>query len=145
HHRAHVASVLAERGQLGTRVVGIACDGTGFGDEGAIWGGEWFTGSVEEGFTRAAHLREAWLPGGDAAALVPVQAAAGFLMDVAATVDFCAPPFSFPARFGAARRLVASGLRSFRTTSIGRLFDAVAAILGFTRAATFEGQAAICL
>src|SRR5262245_13425610 len=66
-------------------------------------------------------------------------------MDVAATVDFCAPPFSFPARFGAARRLVASGLRSFRTTSVGRLFDAVAAILGFTRAATFEGQAAIWL
>jgi hydrogenase maturation protein HypF len=145
HHRAHVASVLAERGALDRLVVGIALDGTGFGDDGTIWGGEFFVGSVCSGFTRVAHLREAPLAGGDAAARHPVQAAAGFLAQVDGVPDFIQPPFSFPDRFRDASALLAGGPRVFRTTSTGRLFDTVAALIGFTRPVTFEGQAAIWL
>ncbi len=82
HHRAHVASVLAERGEWTREVLGVAFDGTGYGDDGTIWGGEFFAGSVRAGFTRVAHLRSAPLPGGDAAARFPVQAAAGFLSEL---------------------------------------------------------------
>ena len=82
HHRAHVASVLAERGEWDTRVIGVSFDGTGYGDDGSIWGGEIFVGSVKEGFERVAHLRSAPLPGGDAAAQFPVQAATGFLAQI---------------------------------------------------------------
>jgi hydrogenase maturation protein HypF len=145
HHRAHVASVLAERGALDTPVIGVAFDGTGYGDDGTIWGGEFFAGSVGVGFARVAHLRPALLPGGDAAARFPAQALAGFVEGLPDLCDLTAPPFYLPARFTAARRLAASGLRTFGTTSIGRLFDAMAALLGFTRAVSFEGQAAMWL
>jgi hydrogenase maturation protein HypF len=143
HHRAHVASVLAERGELDRSVVGLGFDGTGYGDDGTIWGGEVFTGSVCDGFVRALSLRPALLPGGDAAARHPVAAAAGFLLEVEDLPDLIAPPFSFPPRYGAAVALARSGVRTFATTSMGRLFDAVAALLGFTREMTFEGQAAM--
>ena len=82
HHRAHIASVLAERGAWDKRVLGVSFDGTGYGDDGTIWGGEIFAGSVREGFERVAHLRGADLPGGDAAASYPIQAAAGFLAQI---------------------------------------------------------------
>ena len=71
HHRAHVASVIAERGAWDTRVLGLAFDGTGFGDDGSIWGGELFVGNVREGLDRVAHLRQATLPGGDGGRPVP--------------------------------------------------------------------------
>ena len=145
HHRAHVASVLAERGAFDERVLGVALDGTGYGDDGAIWGGEIFLGSLADGFERVGHLRPAVLPGGDAAAEHPVQAAAGFLAGLEGLPDLTAPPFLFPHRYLEARELVAKGLRTFPTTSVGRLFDTVAALLGFTRKMTFEGQAAIWL
>jgi hydrogenase maturation protein HypF len=148
HHRAHVASVLAERGLCEKQVLGVSFDGTGYGDDGAIWGGEIFAGSVAEGFERVAHLRPAALAGGDAAAQHPVQAAAGFLFQVSDTYglpDLIAPPFEFPARYRSATKLVRKGVRTFTTTSVGRLFDAAAALLGFTREVTFEGQAAMWL
>jgi hydrogenase maturation protein HypF len=145
HHRAHVASVLAERAEWDREVVGVAFDGTGFGDDGTIWGGEFFVGSLRGGFVRAAHLRSAPLPGGDAAARFPVQASAGFLWELSDLPDLEAPPFSFPERYGAAREMVRKGLRTFTTSSVGRLFDTVAALLGFTRESTFEGQAAMWL
>jgi len=145
HHRAHIASVLAERSSWDKRVIGISFDGTGYGDDGTIWGSEIFAGSVREGFERVAHLRSAILPGGDAAAAHPVQAAAGFLAQQDDQRDFAAAPFSFPSRYRDALQLVQSNLRSFTTTSIGRLFDIAAALLGFTREVTFEGQAAMWL
>jgi len=145
HHRAHIASVLAERGAWNNRVIGVSCDGTGYGDDGTIWGGEIFVGSVREGFDRIAHARSAILPGGDAAASFPVQAAAGFLAQLNDLPDLAAPPFSFPSRFFDAVRLVHAKLRFFSTTSMGRLFDTAAALLGFTREVTFEGQAAMWL
>ena len=143
HHRAHIASVLAERGEWERRVLGVSFDGTGYGDDGAIWGGEFFAGSVKQGFERVAHLRRASLAGGDAAAQQPVQAAAGFLTQIDGLPDVSAPPFDFPARYGQAQELVRKDVRSFSTTSIGRLFDSAAALLGFTRGITYEGQAAM--
>jgi hydrogenase maturation protein HypF len=140
-----VASVLAERGEWEKRVLGVSFDGTGYGDDGGIWGGEFFTGSLRTGFERAAHLRPAALPGGDAAAQYPVQAAAGFLAQVEALPDLARPPFSFPTRYQTALQLVRKNVRTFATTSAGRLFDAAAALLGFTREITFEGQAAMWL
>jgi hydrogenase maturation protein HypF len=136
--------VIAERGAFDARVVGIACDGTGYGDDGAIWGGELFVGSVAGGFARAAHLREAALAGGDAAARDPVQASAGFLAALDG-VPLLAPPFSYPARYPRIVQLIERDVRTLRTTSTGRLFDCVAALLGFTRRVTFEGQAAMWL
>ena len=145
HHRAHIASVLAERGAWDKRVIGVSFDGTGFGDDGTIWGGELFAGSVNEGFERVAHLRAATLPGGDAAASYPVQAAAGFLSQMRDTPDLTAPPFSFSTRYLEALQLIRANIRCFGTTSMGRLFDTAAALLGFTREVTFEGQAAMWL
>jgi hydrogenase maturation protein HypF len=145
HHRAHLASVVAERGEWDRRVLGIACDGTGYGDDGAIWGGEMFVGSVRLGFDRVAHLLETALPGGDAAAEHPVQAAAGFVRQLARVPDLTAAPFHVPPRYRQAMQLLEHGVRTFRTTSMGRLFDAAAALLGFTRGVTFEGQAAMWL
>jgi hydrogenase maturation protein HypF len=145
HHRAHIASVLAEREAWDTRVIGISLDGTGYGDDGSIWGGEMFAGSVTAGFARVAHLRPAALVGGDAAARHPVQAAAGFVAQIEALPDLTAAPFNFPPRYRQSLDLAARNLRTFTTTSMGRLFDAAAALLGFTRAITFEGQAATWL
>jgi hydrogenase maturation protein HypF len=145
HHRAHIASVLAERGAWEKRVIGVSFDGTGYGDDGTIWGGEIFAGSVREGFERVAHLRGAALPGGDAAASCPVQAAAGFLAQLNDLPDLMAAPFVFPSRYLDALQLVRTRVRSFGTTSMGRLFDTAAALLGFTREVTFEGQAAMWL
>ena len=145
HHRAHVASVLAERGAWHARVVGLALDGTGYGDDGTVWGGEVFVGSVRDGFERFAHLRPAWLAGGDAAARWPVQAAAGFLADVPDLPDLSRSPFGFPERYRLAAQVVERGVQTVRTTSAGRLFDAVAALCGFVGEQTYEGQAAMWL
>ena len=145
HHRAHIASVLAERQAWDSRVSGVSFDGTGYGDDGAIWGGEFFEGSVAAGFNRVMHLRKASLPGGDAAARHPVQCATGFLSQVDGNPDFEAAPFHFPSRYRASLELVSKKIRTFETTSVGRLFDTAAALLGFTRQISFEGQAAMWL
>ncbi len=145
HHLAHIASVLAERGEWTKRVIGVSFDGTGYGDDGSIWGGEIFVGSVRAGFERVAHLRSAALAGGDAAAQYPVQAAAGFLAQVDGLPDLLAAPFNVPERYRKAMELVRKEVCTFATTSMGRLFDTAAALLGFTREITFEGQAAVWL
>jgi hydrogenase maturation protein HypF len=145
HHRAHIASVLAEREAWDERVLGVSFDGTGYGDDGAIWGGEIFAGSISRGFERLAHLRYASLPGGDTAAHHPVQAAAGFLLDMDGLPDLSAAPFRFPERYEVSRQLARTGVRTFPTSSVGRLFDAAAALLGFEGPVTFEGQAAMWL
>lgn len=145
HHRAHIASVLVEREAYGEEVIGVAFDGTGYGDDGSIWGGEFFCGSLRDGFARVASLRPAALPGGDAAARNPVQAAAGFLAGILDIANFGEAPFGFGKRFTDACSLVQHNVRTFPTTSAGRLFDTVAALLGFTRPITFEAQAAMWL
>jgi hydrogenase maturation protein HypF len=90
-----------------------------------------------------AHLRPAALAGGDAAAQHPIQAAAGFLAQLDDLPDLAAAPFSFGSRYQQALQLIRKDVRTFTTTSAGRLFDTVAALLGFTRPITFEGQAAM--
>lgn len=140
HHRAHVASVMAEREAWEEAVLGISLDGTGYGGGREIWGAEMFRGSVAGGLKRIGHLRYAALPGGDAAARYPAQAAAGFL----AQFDKL-PDLQLGKRFEDSLKLARSGVRTFPTTSMGRLFDTAAALLGFTRGVTFEGQAAIWL
>jgi hydrogenase maturation protein HypF len=100
---------------------------------------------LKSGFKRVAHLRRAELPGGDAAAQFPVQAAAGFLAQLEDLPDLMSAPFNFDSRYKVAQQLARKRVRSFRTTSMGRLFDTAAALLGFTRGVTFEGQAAIWL
>ena len=149
HHRAHIASVLAERGAWETPIVGVAWDGTGFGDDGAIWGGEVFTGTLAGGLARTAHLRPVRLPGGDAAALFPPQSLAGFVAalfpSAGGAPDLAAPPCAMPSRYAAALGLARAGERIHESTSIGRLFDALAALCGFAREITFEGQAAMAL
>lgn len=145
HHRAHVASVLAERQAWDQRVVGVSFDGTGYGEDGAIWGGEFFVGSLTQGFDRAMHLRPAALAGGDSAARHPVQCAAGFLSQIEGLQGLDSAPFDFPDRYFRVLQLIERALRTFQTTSMGRLFDACAALLGYTRPITFEGQAAIWL
>lgn len=145
HHCAHVASVLAERQAWERCAIGISFDGTGYGDDGTIWGGEFFTGSLSGGWKRVLHLRRASLPGGDAAARFPVQCAAGFLSQLDRLPNLLDPPFRFPKRYLSSLELISKRVRTFETSSVGRLFDTVAALLGFTREITFEGQAAIWL
>ena len=142
HHEAHVASVLAEKGAFDQEVLGFAFDGTGLGSDGTIWGGEAFHGSLTGGFTRVAHLRAALLPGGDAAARSPAQAAVGFLHDHPDDHWRVRLP-ELPVRV--ASGLVASDTNCPTTTSMGRLFDTVAALCGFHRSMTYEGQAAMWL
>jgi hydrogenase maturation protein HypF len=145
HHRAHIASVLAEKEAWEERVIGVSFDGTGYGDDGSIWGGEFFAGSMIEGFRRVMHLRSAALPGGDASARYPVQCAAGFLSQIDGLPALAEPPFHFPRRYQDALQLIDKKIRTFETTSVGRLFDTAAALLGFTREISFEGQAAMWL
>jgi hydrogenase maturation protein HypF len=145
HHRAHIASVLAEHECWDDSVVGFAFDGTGYGDDSSIWGGEVFVGSLVGGLRRVASLRPVLLPGGDTAARWPVQAAAGFLAMLPELPDLHASPFAFPKRYDEACTVLRRRVRCHPTTSMGRLFDTVAALCGFTRPITFEGQAAIWL
>ena len=145
HHQAHIASVLAEKEAWEERVIGVSFDGTGYGEDGSIWGGEFFAGSMTQGFRRVMHLRTAVLAGGDAAARNPVQCAAGFLSQIGQLPALSKAPFSFSRRYQDALQLIDKSIRTFETTSIGRLFDAAAALLGFTREISFEGQAAMWL
>jgi hydrogenase maturation protein HypF len=140
HHRAHIASVLAEDQRWDQAVLGFAFDGAGLGDDGAIWGGEVFYGSLEQGLRRVAHLQYAPLPGGDAAAVFPAQAATGFLYPLSGWEH------RLPSKaISVGRSLLSSRLPMPQTSSIGRLFDTVAALLGFHARLDFEGQAAVWL
>ena len=145
HHRAHVASVLLERGLLDAKVVGIAFDGTGYGDDSSIWGGEFFVGSVATGFDRVSSLEPFLLLGGEASAKRPLQALAGIAEDdswnllASGIFDF---DMDLLSRISSLR--MASGF-AIKSTSAGRVFDAFAAICGFVGEVSFEGQAAMWL
>lgn len=140
HHHAHVAACVAEYGLEGP-VLGFAWDGAGLGDDGTIWGGEIL---LCEGarFERVAHLRPFALPGGDAAAREPRRAALGVLYEI-----FGERAFEMLPRFTDEEQRVLSKVlpRAPRTSSVGRLFDAVAAIVGLRDRCSFEGEAAMML
>ena len=144
HHHAHLAACLAEHGERGP-AVGAIFDGTGFGPDGTVWGGELLRGDLE-GFERAGLLFPVRLAGGDRAAAEPWRMACAWLM--AATGEDLPPvPSALEGAVETPRwericELIRSGLNSPPTTSAGRLFDAVAALCGLRAVASYEGQAA---
>jgi len=147
HHRAHIAACLADNGwpRDGGPVIGVALDGTGYGDDGAIWGGEWFLGDYN-GLRRVAHLEPLPLPGGDAATRAPWRITVAYLHALLEPEDFpadlCFAGFC-PGEAGFIRQQIEKGLNVPRTTSMGRLFDAVSALLGVRSEISYEAQAAI--
>ncbi len=140
HHHAHVASCMAENG-LDEAVIGVAFDGTGYGTDGTIWGGE-FLVSDYAGFRRAAHLRPVVLPGGEQAIREPWRMAAAYLLDAGRDLSSLGGAIGSTAR-DAVERIIARRFNCPITTSAGRLFDAVAALAGVRRQVSYEGQAAI--
>jgi len=145
HHHAHVASCMAENGLRG-KVIGVALDGTGYGTDGQIWGGEFLVADYG-GFERRAHLRYVPLAGGDAAVRQPWRPALAYLADT------FGPAAEFPelalwrdvpeSRRKLVRSMMAHRVNTIDTSSCGRLFDAVASIVGLRQQINFEGQAAI--
>lgn len=147
HHRAHIASVLAENG-VGpdVRVTGVALDGTGYGDDGTIWGGEVFAGTWRD-LERVGHLGAVPLPGGDAAIRHPARVAIAHLLTagVELTEDLAPVVALGETQLGVVVRQIEHQVNCVPTTSMGRLFDAVASTLDICHEATFEAQAAIGL
>lgn len=143
HHRAHIAACLADNGypRDGAPVIGVALDGTGYGDDGAIWGGEWFTGGYD-GLKRVAHLEYLPLPGGDAAIRNPWRIAVAYLHTLLGPEAFPAGVFC-PSDALTVRQQVTHGLNTPPTSSMGRLFDAVSALLDVCQTTSYEAQAAI--
>jgi hydrogenase maturation protein HypF len=143
HHHAHVAAVMAEHGHAGP-VVGVAFDGTGYGTDGAVWGGEVLVADYR-GFRRFAHLAYVPLPGGDATVLRPYRMALAHLHAAGIPWDADLPPVAAcpPVERAALAHQLATGLGCAPTSSVGRLFDAVSSLLGIRHTVDFEAQAAI--
>jgi len=146
HHHAHVAACAAEN-ELSGRVLGVSWDGTGYGPDGTIWGGE-FLLADEDSFRRIAHWRCFRLPGGERAVKEPRRAAVGLLYEMLGERAF-EPPLPAPLAACTAaermlfRRMLAGAIHSPLTSSAGRLFDAVASLAGIRQTNAYEGQAAM--
>ncbi|HTP01309.1 MAG TPA: carbamoyltransferase HypF [Anaerolineales bacterium] len=145
HHHAHIAACMAEHGLDGSApVIGVAFDGTGYGDDGAIWGGEFLVADYMN-YRRALHLEYFPLPGGDAAIRHPARIALALLWSLGIDWDPSLPSFR---EFGEAERstilaLLQRQLNTPSTSSMGRLFDAAAALAGVRQVVNYEAQAAI--
>lgn len=145
HHHAHIVAVAAEH-RVTTPVLGISFDGTGLGDDGKIWGAELLVADLT-GYSRAAHLRYAPLPGGDLAARSPWRAAVGYLSlapHAKSALAIALEDVDARER-DIALKQCARRLNAPDASSMGRLFDAAAAILGICRRSRFEGEAAMRL
>jgi hydrogenase maturation protein HypF len=148
HHYAHLLSCMAENA-LEDPCLGVAWDGTGYGQDGTVWGGE-FLRPTAATFQRVAHLRTFRLPGGEQAVKEPRRAAIGLLYELFGDALFAmeefAPVQAFPRReLGIIQGMLVKEINAPRTSAAGRLFDAVAAILGLHLGPQFEGQAAMKL
>jgi hydrogenase maturation protein HypF len=144
HHHAHVVSAMAEHG-IAEPVIGVAYDGTGYGTDGAVWGGEILVADWSS-FKRVGHLRYAPMPGGEAAIRKPYRMAAGYVWSLCAASEAEFEAFIATLPVGERiilRRQLETQLNTPLTSSCGRLFDAAAALLGVCREALYEGQAAV--
>jgi hydrogenase maturation protein HypF len=145
HHHAHIAACLAENGWNDDQsVIGVAFDGAGYGTDGAIWGGEFLIADYRS-FERAAHLDYMPLPGGDAATRHPYRVALSYLQQAGVAWADDLAPVKAASSIGQAaiRRQIESGINTFPTSSMGRLFDAAASICDVRQDVNYEGQAAI--
>jgi hydrogenase maturation protein HypF len=145
HHHAHIASCLADNGWQSEDdpVIGVAWDGTGYGSDGWIWGGEWLVAHYQ-GFRRVGHLEYLPLAGGDTAIRNPYRIAAGYLIALGLSLaPSLASAFRSQAELTLFHQQVERGVNTPLTSSAGRLFDAVSALLGVCQRATYEAQAAI--
>jgi hydrogenase maturation protein HypF len=146
HHWAHVLACMAEN-ELEAPVLGVSWDGTGYGTDGTIWGGE-FLVPDQDSFQRVAHFRQFRLPGGDMAVKEPRRTAIAVLYEIwgpKALEDRDLTPVAefSKTELGLIRQMLAKGINAPVTSSAGRLFDAVAALVGLRQQVTFEGQAAM--
>jgi len=149
HHHAHIAACLAENGHPGDRpVIGVSFDGTGYGDDGAIWGGEFFIADYA-GYERPYHLAYTPLPGGDLAVKEPWRLALAWLRYCGLRIADCGFLFQSAIRNPQSEILpvvwqqMEKGINAPPTSSMGRLFDAVAALIGVRHTVNYEAQAAI--
>jgi hydrogenase maturation protein HypF len=147
HHHAHIVSCMAEHGLDGL-VIGVAFDGLGYGTDGTLWGGEFLIADLAE-YSRRGHLRAVSLAGGDSVMRQPWRSALGYIKDSLGT-----NPHAFKLAgwqpvnvktMALVERMLDQHVNTFRTSSCGRLFDAVASIVGLCQECTFEGQAAMAL
>ena len=145
HHHAHIASCMAENG-IEDKVIGVAFDGTGYGTDGKIWGGEFLLADYA-GFERRAHFRYIPLAGGDTAVREPWRIGLSYLLDTfgvqTAQLDLPLWKRVAPKRLAAVRSMIERRINSVETSACGRLFDAVASIAGVRDEVNFEAQAAI--
>ena len=139
HHHAHIAGCMAEH-RLSGPVIGIAFDGTGYGTDGTVWGGEVLVATLA-GFRRVAHLRRVPLPGGDAAIREPWRMAMAHLMDAGCDPNLFEGQVKADA-LKIVQQMISRRLNSPETSSMGRLFDAVSALARIRLEVNYEGQAA---